>query len=137
LAVPPLVAPYLLGAATAWWTTRRQRLGDLVAGTMVIIERPTPRIEAMVSRPPPAATETLAFGAAQLGRLSVEQIEVLARFLRRRDSLPLATRRRLAAELAQVLATALEAPAPVGEPDVAERWLDSLQTSWSERRRRW
>lgn len=137
LAVPPLVAPYLLGAAAVWFTSRQQRLGDLVAGTMVILERPTPRLEALLAAPPAAVAESFGFTAAQLGRLRVEQIELLTRFSRRRESLPLDVRRRLAADLASRLAAAIEAAVPVGEPDVAERWLDSLQTTWSERHRRW
>lgn len=137
LAVPPLVAPYLLGAASVWWTARQQRLGDLVAGTMVILERPTPRIESAVMTPQPTVTETFGFTAGQLGRLTVEEIELLTRFSRRRESLPLAARRRLATDLARKLAAGIEAPEPIGETDVAERWLDSLQTAWSERRRGW
>ncbi|MBI2301102.1 MAG: RDD family protein, partial [Armatimonadetes bacterium] len=133
----PLVAPYLLGAAVVTWSARGQRVGDMVAGTLVVRERRTPWIEALVAGSAGAEAARAGLAAAQLERVSEEESAVVAEFLRRRVSLPLAARRGLAEKLAGPLRERLGCPRPAeAAADADEDWLEVLQSGWSARRRR-
>jgi uncharacterized membrane protein SpoIIM required for sporulation/uncharacterized RDD family membrane protein YckC len=87
-ALPP---PYLLGLALVAFHPRAKRLGDLVAGTVVVRDRPSPA-------PPGGAAATAAEPAAAVP-LDDERFRLLARFANRSD-LPPAARDRIAASLA-------------------------------------
>lgn len=133
----PLVAPYLLGGATVLCSRHCRRVGDFVAGTYVIRERPSPWIDRLVAGDEPDSARPVGLTAGQLDRVTPEELSLVSEFLRRRDGLPLETRRALAAKLAQPLRIKLDAPQS-GEASrsVDEDWLSGLQTGWMERRRR-
>jgi uncharacterized RDD family membrane protein YckC len=115
LGYAPAVLLVALGA-------RRQRLGDLVAGTLVVQER---RYDLSRYGPPAAAT---ARWAALRGRaaalLSAAEFERLVDFLRRRPDLEPGPRARIAARLAAAMAGRAGLPAPSGEE--AEPFLEAL-----------
>jgi uncharacterized RDD family membrane protein YckC len=83
---------YAVGVLSIFLTSRNQRLGDLVAGTVVVQEIGLARASAPSPQP-------IAFrlGAA---RLTASEMEVIETFLTRRDDLPEPTRQRTAYELA-------------------------------------
>lgn len=90
--VDQLPGIYAVGVLSIFFTARNQRLGDLVAGT-VVVQEPDLERAAMASAQP----EGTRLGAA---RLSVEEMEVIETFLARRNDLPEHRRAQTARELA-------------------------------------
>lgn len=96
-----LPAFYLLGAVLILSTVRRQRLGDIAAGTIVVRERVVnapaetlPLVERLV-RP------EIAFNAEQLRRCAAADLHVLRSFLQRADDMAPANWKQLAERLAK------------------------------------
>lgn len=98
-----LPAAYAIGAISIVATARNQRLGDLVADTVVIRTR-TP---ATASTPPPtsAVPATNTWDVATVTR---EEVALIRRFLERRSSLSPDARHRLASQLATRLRPKVE-----------------------------
>jgi uncharacterized RDD family membrane protein YckC len=90
---------YAVGVVSMFFTARNQRLGDLVAGTVVVHEQRIQRSADVVATP----------GGIRLGasRLSAEEIEIIETFLSRRDELPEYMRIRTSKLLADRLRTRL------------------------------
>jgi uncharacterized RDD family membrane protein YckC len=112
-------APGVLAVALG---PRRQRLGDWVAGTLVVRDR---RFD--LSRYAPAAPADPRFAALRgraVAALAPGDFERLADFLRRRPDLEPAARARVAARLAAALARRAGLPTPRG--DDAEPFLEAL-----------
>src|SRR5258707_11172466 len=95
--LPP---PYLLGALLVALHPRGKRLGDLVAGTVVVRDQPV--ISAAAAAPAEPEAESDAGGAPEL---SDEEFRVLREFSDRAPALPTPTRDRLAGEIAARFAT--------------------------------
>jgi uncharacterized RDD family membrane protein YckC len=95
--MPP---PYLLGILCIAFHPRGKRVGDLVAGTVVVRDQP---VHAAVAVPPATSDEgePVAAGPPQL---SDEEFRVLREFVARAQQLPEAVRLRLATPLAARLA---------------------------------
>lgn len=74
---------------------RRQRLGDLAAGTLVVVERRRRNTPAVPPLPEVENGSTL-----DVSTVGVAELRALRRFLERRSDLPSAARERLAGELA-------------------------------------
>ena len=91
---------YAVGVLSIFFTARNQRLGDLVAGTVVVHEQHLQR-----AAMPAEMSEASNLGAR---RLSVEEIEVVETFLARRNDLPDFARHRTARELAARIRQRLE-----------------------------
>lgn len=110
---------YGVAILSAMISPRRQRLGDLVAGTVVVHEQPLTLA--------PYALSAVAAGAAdRRARLTLEELVIVEAFLQRRDTheLSRAVRARLAAELAERIAARTLTPAEQrADP---ERWLEAL-----------
>jgi len=109
-----LVGPgfYLVGGAVAAFSESGQRLGDMLAGTIVVRERRT-RLPASIVRP---AAES-PFGAdprwkGSLGRLSAEERELLISAALRREELALDARLKLFAALSGRLQRELQIDKP-------------------------
>ena len=87
-----LPAAYAAGAVSIVASPRNQRLGDLVAGTVVI------RTRSKATKPTPLpATERQGWDAATVTR---DEVALVRRFVERRNELTPETRQRLAADLA-------------------------------------
>ena len=97
----------MTGAVCILANRRAQRLGDLVAGTMVVRDAGGSDL--------PAA-DALPSGSAVRPLLSAEQFELLAGYMARREGLEPPVRRRVAESVLGALASALEQPARLG-PD--------------------
>jgi uncharacterized RDD family membrane protein YckC len=106
-----LPAGYVLGGLVMAADRRFRRLGDLVAGTMVIIEE-AHKVTAAVTLAPPATADELAALPHRIP-LRAEELEAIDLFLRRR--LSDARTVELAEVVTPVLARRLAVPAP-GDP---------------------
>ena len=71
---------YAVGVLSIFFTSRNQRLGDLVAGTVVVQEQGLAQADLSSTQ-----VSTTRLGAA---RLSIEEVEVIQTFLARRSDLP-------------------------------------------------
>ena len=100
-----------------------QRLGDLVAGTVVVRERSGLKAPAPVDFSVPVGLESLAATIDPAG-LSPSDYATVRSFLLRSPSLPAPARDRIAADLAATVAARVRAPVP---PDVTpERYLRTV-----------
>jgi uncharacterized RDD family membrane protein YckC len=98
---------YAIGVIVMLFSKQSKRLGDYVAGTVVVHEQ---ALEA--ARP---FAETGAAGEApalDTSRISVEEFQLIEAFLQRRDSLESGVRRGMAAQIAQRLGTKLGVEVP-------------------------
>jgi len=109
---------YAVGAGFLLFHPQCKRLGDLVAGTVVIRERQEEEpVQPKTRAHLPGATQTrpaeladppdLDLSMAPLHALTREQLQGAKKYLERRDSLDLATQETLAARIAQPLLTTL------------------------------
>jgi uncharacterized RDD family membrane protein YckC len=89
---------YSVGAVAMAGDRRFRRLGDRVAGTMVIVEERRQVAAPVLIHPPPTPEEIESF--AQRPRLSVVELEALELFLRRRNTLGPAREHELAEMIA-------------------------------------
>jgi hypothetical protein len=121
--VPLGYAPGVLAIALG---PRRQRLGDLVAGTLVVRERRVDLSRYVVVAAPP--DPRFAFLRGRAGALlAADEFERLVDFLARRPGLAPAARARVASRLADALARRAGAPAPQ-EP---EPFLEALASEYA------
>jgi uncharacterized RDD family membrane protein YckC len=114
---------YAVGVLSIFFTARNQRLGDLVAGTVVVQEhRP---IQAELR---PAAAPATRLGAA---RLTIGEVEVIQTFLMRRADLPDDLRGRTASQLADRIRARLELPLDSHRDD--EALIESVAAEFRRR----
>lgn len=122
-----LPAFYLLGATLVLLGRRRQRLGDLAAGTIVIRERTAtaPDYESLVGR---LATPEDAFTPHELATCTVGDRQVLRSFFHRYDEMEPGAREDLATRLALLFIgkTGHRPPEAVLRGPRAEQYLASL-----------
>ncbi len=132
-----LPAGYLVGAICIFATRRQQRLGDLVAGTLVVHK---PKIVAQLWQGNAARTITAAaldrpaerqfmrlpaaLPADAVARLSAADLELIESFLARRLDLPLDTRDRLAERLPTQMSAKLQLQTSMGM--TSETFLEGL-----------
>lgn len=113
-------------------SSRRQRLGDMVAGTVVLRERIGQGVPSVASFDVPAGGEDYASSIDPSG-LRPRDYETLRAFLLRAPDLPDASRDAIAAELAETLAGRLGHRLPPGvTPQV---FLASLAARYQDRNR--
>ena len=126
---------YVVGAICVFTTRRGQRLGDLVAGTLVIHIRrlETPWVaggarlitaSALEPLPAPEPARSTGLPADVLRRLGAPELEAIESFLARRLDLPMKTADALAARLAQQLSAKLQTPLPseMSPATFSKRW---------------
>lgn len=119
-----LPAFYFAGAVTIFCTRRQQRLGDLVAGTLVVHERKIVSAGAGATRtftagifergPQAPAPKSSRIPADAIARLSNADLQLIDSFLARRLDLPLDSASALSAKLAANLATKMGVAIPAG-----------------------
>jgi len=109
---------YLIGAICVLATQRRQRLGDLAAGTVVVRDRPQqmPVLPDRLSHDPTVDLTRLREHAL---RLSEDDLQPARRYWQRRQQLDPAMRARLAAQVAKALAVRMD-------------WMDPLPANPEE-----
>ena len=121
--LPP---PYLIGAVLVALHPRAKRIGDMVAGTVVVRDRPEERPSGIAPTPAEAALAAPA--------LSEDEFRLLSGFAERAEDLPADARARLAANLTRRLATVLSDGAGPASDDPVEALL-ALHALELERRR--
>jgi uncharacterized RDD family membrane protein YckC len=117
--VDSLPALYAVGIITMFFSRQSKRLGDFVAGTVVVHEQPLEE-----ARPAWDADETESPPGYDATRLSLEEAQLIEAFLARRATLDPATRERTARQIADRVAATLQIP-----PDAAleaESFLETL-----------
>ena len=127
---------YLVGLIAVFSTRRSQRLGDLVAGTVVVHEQ---KIEAPLwdgnaarsftaglapATAPAQLVRPSGIPADKVGRLTESDLELIESFSARKLDLPLEAGSALATRLAQQMAAKMQTPLP--SELTAETFLDSL-----------
>ena len=85
-------------------TARNQRLGDLAAGTVVVVE------EARIAQAAPKPFAPSAAGLIGAGKLTPKEVDAIETFLARRESLPDHQRARSAHQLAEHVRQRLVVP---------------------------
>ena len=89
-------------------SSRVRRIGDLVAGTIVIVETHTRLQAPLVVRPPPTEAELDLI--PRQPPLSQEELDAIAYFLRRSETLSIGRTEELAAIIAPTLARRMDLP---------------------------
>lgn len=100
------------------FTPRDQRLGDLVAGTIVLRERSSSRLPIPVSFPPPPGWDAYV-ASLDVSAVTAEQYAIVRSFLLRVDELLPAARSQIAVRLANPLAVRMRhRPPPQVAPEI-------------------
>lgn len=120
---------YLIAMVSVLVTERNQRLGDLLAGTIVVHESPKAHIAA--GPPSPTAVLPAVVEAWDVTAITQEELAAVTRFLERRSSLTPDARAGLAQEMAarlrpKVVGAVLEIP-----PEQFLVWLAQVKTARS------
>jgi uncharacterized RDD family membrane protein YckC len=126
---------YLVGAVCIFANRRQQRLGDMVAGTLVVHSVPveTPMLPQgtrtftapAVERPlQPMAAKTVPLPADAVARLSPMDLQLIESFLARRLDLPLDVRAKLAEKLSRRMEEKMKSAIPPGTSN--ETFLEAL-----------
>ena len=113
-------------------TRDNQRLGDLVAGTLVLRERSGLAAPAPVSFAAPAGLEAYT-ATLDTSRLTIEEYQAVRTFLLRAASLPPGPRAALALQLADPLVVRLRPPPPAGVSP--EQFLRCVGAAHQQRQR--
>jgi len=111
---------YVVGSISIFMTHRNQRLGDLVAGTLVVHEEQTrdvtplgnTRLFTQAAPQAPAAPRATTIPADALSRLGLADLQAIEAFLERRLDMALDVRQSLAARLAASTAARMNLPPP-------------------------
>lgn len=103
--VDMLPGMYGVGMASIFLSPRNKRLGDYVAGTVVVHDRPPEE-----SQPFWNTREDAEVSFAGIEKITPEEIQMIETFLLRRLDLPQAVRQQSAKRIADHLAAKLEAP---------------------------
>jgi uncharacterized RDD family membrane protein YckC len=120
-----------IAVATVLVTRRNQRLGDLAAGTIVLIERTAGgHTNAVFFRPPPGYEAYVA--ALDVSALDAERYAVVRSFLVRAGGLAAPSRAALAVGLANRTATTMRHTPPPGVPP--ELFLTCAAAAYQQRR---
>jgi RDD family len=126
---------YFIGALCVFVTRRQQRLGDMVAGTLVVHSKPVdtpfspsgsrtftaPSFEPLVEEVPQKLS---GLQADAVRRLDQEDLHMIDNFLDRRLDLPMEVRPNLAQKLARRMAAKTGQEVPAGMSD--ETFLEAL-----------
>jgi len=105
--VDQLPGMYAVGLTSALLSKQNRRLGDFVAGTVVVHERPLARISVGWANAPAAAAHGIPLGAARLGE---EEVRLIEAFLERRDVLDPFVRRSMARQIAVRVGQSIQLP---------------------------
>lgn len=111
---------YGFGILCAFFSKQYKRLGDHVAGTVVVHERPLEQPLAMQDSAARLASEPSSGGS----RITLEELQLIEAFLQRRDTMEFDLRRQMALQISYRIATRLNVPPEHrGNP---EKFLENL-----------
>jgi uncharacterized RDD family membrane protein YckC len=118
--VDQLPFAYGIGVLCAWISPQSKRLGDYVAGTVVVHEKPFETVAPQWNAPARSATHQ--YGA---NRLTPEEFALVETFLSRRSALEAGVRYDTAASIVRRIESKLTLPPEGGKPS-AEKLLEEL-----------
>lgn len=118
----------LVGLLVMLIDKNERRLGDLAAGTLVIRERKSDLTTADIK----LITDAKADALMDIGRVTPEEYDLLARFLKRRNTLS-NTHRPIVAKRLETYFRDKLSEIPQGENDVSERFLEKVFLSYQAR----
>jgi uncharacterized RDD family membrane protein YckC len=118
--VDQLPFAYGIGVLCAWISPQSKRLGDYVAGTVVVHEKPFETVAPQWDAPAQSATHQ--YGA---NRLTPEEFALVETFLSRRSALDAGVRYDTAASIVRRIESKLTLPPEGGKPS-AEKLLEEL-----------
>ncbi|MFQ5701160.1 MAG: RDD family protein [Acidobacteriota bacterium] len=113
---------YAIGIVSVLASRQSKRLGDYVAGTVVVLEVPVQ--EGRLSMPAAGDDGPGLIGQHQVARLGPAELELVERFLQRRDQLDADVRRAMAARIAERVRRAIDSSPP--SQDQPEEWLEQV-----------
>jgi uncharacterized RDD family membrane protein YckC len=125
-----LPSAYLLGAVVILATPKNQRIGDVVAGTIVVRERSGDVRD--LPRLPPPQPDYQPYASWDTSQITAEELATVRQFLERRDSIDSAARSELAHTLAERLRPKVTgAPANLSREGFLEALVVAKRTrSW-------
>lgn len=115
-----LPSGYLVGVVSILVSAKNQRLGDIVAGSIVVRELPAhrPGPSTATATPPPGAAAVVGW---DVSAITAEEVATVRRFLARRGEIEPGARRELAATMAARLRpTAAGVPEGLGDEEFLE-----------------
>jgi hypothetical protein len=123
---------YAVGVVCALLSRQSRRLGDYVAGTVVIREKQSEWYKG-VSFPEGSSSIHLPMAAPNLSRMTLEEFKLAETFLLRRAQLPADIRRKLGQQIADRIAASLRLPSDASVP--AESLLELVVTEYRDQAR--
>ena len=124
----PFFPPYAVGIVTMLVNSKNRRLGDLVAGTLVVHDRKAQESDLFFN----TATKNPEFAVYQVGRLGVAEIELIETFLARRLDIPPDVRTQSALRIANMISAKLEID-PQTRPADSENFLELVVQEFRNR----
>lgn len=131
---------YTVGLIAVFASRRAQRLGDMVAGTMVVKERlhelpeqrPTLEVELATPAPLALAPEVEARLRTSLHLLTAAEVAAAERIVERRHELQPAVRQQLVGQIAETLLAKMP-QVPAADFPNQERFLEAVARLWRDR----
>jgi uncharacterized RDD family membrane protein YckC len=108
----PIVPPYVVGVITMFLNSKKQRLGDFVAGTLVVHDKRAQEAQLFFN-----TREKSDFSVYQAVRLTIPEVELIETFLSRRLDIPPEIRKQNAARIAEMISSKLGVDAGVRPAD--------------------
>ena len=124
--------PFGVGMVVMFCNLRSKRVGDYVAGTMVMreVDYAIPTLSAISGGAQEISPDEFPLPPDALRRLKPQEMEMIRRFLERREDLPQQTRQQLSAQVAFPLADRLQVAHSLLAGEQLERFLEYLWTQY-------
>ena len=124
----PFFPPYAVGIVTMLLNSKNRRLGDFVAGTLVVHDKKAREADLFFN----TAAKTPEFAVYQAGRLGVPEVELIETFLARRLDIPPEVRRQSALRIADMISSKLGID-PQARPADNENFLELVVKEFRDR----
>jgi uncharacterized RDD family membrane protein YckC len=126
----PGIPPYAVGIITMLLNSKNRRLGDFVAGTLVVHDKKAKEADLFFNTN--TAAKTPEFAVYQAGRLGVPEVELIETFLARRLDIPLEVRKQSAIRIADMISSKLGID-PQARPADNENFLELVVKEFRDR----
>ncbi len=123
-AIDSLPGMYGVAVIAMFVDQRSRRLGDMVAGTVVVHDKKEEAAQPFLITSMPDVTATPAASASIASKLTLQELEVIETFLNRRIDLPPAIREQSARRIADAIAAKLQVPPEERRDD--EKFLEAV-----------
>lgn len=124
----PFLPPYAVGIVTMLLNSKNRRLGDFVAGTLVVHDKKSKESDLFFNTP----EKSPEFAVYQAARLGVPEIELIETFLARRLDIPPDVREQSALRIANMISSKLGID-PQSRPADNENFLELVVREFRDR----